>query len=68
MVPHRMKNSFGIQKLHFYTQFPHGTQESIFAYRNDLGALSIFGAQSWNSELTNGVLDVSVAHLEKKLI
>ena len=66
MVPHHVKNCFCKKKLHVYTQFPHGTQESIFTCSSGLGGLGIFGAQSWHSKLSNDVLDVSVAHLEKK--
>eukprot|EP00493_Phyllostaurus_siculus_P011293 UN11451 len=66
MILHQMKNSFGIQNIPvlyrisaWYPGMNIRTQ-----YRSDLGALSIFGAQGWHSELLNGVLDVSVAHLE----
>ena len=67
MVPHHMRESFEIKKVHFYTWFPHGTQKWIFARNDDSDALSIFGAQSWHSELSNGVSHVDVAYMDKKL-
>ena len=67
MVPITWKIALVYKKFHFYTQVPHGTQESIFACSSCLGGLSILGAQSWHSNLSNDMLDVSVAHLEIKL-
>ena len=63
MVPHYMKNCFKYKKFHFHTQFSHGTQKLIFVSRNGWRTLSIFGEQSWDHELSNGVLDAFVAHL-----
>ena len=65
MVPHHMRKSFEIKKVHFYTWFPHGTQKWIFARNDDSDALSIFGAQRSHSDLSNGVSDV--VHLEQIL-
>ena len=67
MVPHHMRNSFEIKKVHFYTWFPHGTQKWIFARNDESDALSTFGTQSWHSELSNGVPYAYIAHLEQKL-
>ena len=65
MVPHHMKNCFKYKKFHFHTQFSHGTQKFIFfgEESDDLHTLNIFGEESWDHELSNGVLDAFVAHL-----
>ena len=63
MVTHHMQNCFKYKKFHFHTQFSHGTQKLIFVSRNGWRTLSIFGEQSWDHELSNGVLDAFVAHL-----
>ena len=38
-----------------------------YSRNDDSDALSIFGAQSWHSELSNGVSHVDVAYLDQKL-
>ena len=67
MVPHHIRNSSEIKKVHFYTYFPHGTQKQIFTRSSDSDAFNIFRAQSWYSGLSNGVSHVNLAHLWEKL-
>ena len=49
------------------SRFPRDTQKWIFTRNDESDALSIFGAQSWHSELSIGVPYVYVAHMGQKL-
>ena len=67
MVPQHMKNSFEIKKYIFILDFRVVPRNEYSHAIIDSDALTIFGAQSWHAELSNGVTYVYVAHLEQKL-